>query len=228
MLPGMKRLECLDGLRGLLAVYVLLGHMAPFAVLPDRRAGPAVAWRCGGGSVFRAQRPGDHPVAAATGGRATPFLIARAAAHLSGVPAVFSLAVAVQPWSCGFDHMPWIDARQRGADDLRHGLAAELAAGDPGAPDDDARAVSRTRCCRTSGSASSAPPGACRPSGSSTSSALLLHPAGRAAAGRGAAGAGGGGCGVAARRPLSRGSSAERSCRTRRISSPWAWRAWPW
>ena len=30
----MKRLECLDGLRGLLAVYVLLGHMAPFAVLP--------------------------------------------------------------------------------------------------------------------------------------------------------------------------------------------------
>ena len=30
----MKRLECLDGLRGVLAVYVMLGHMAPFAVLP--------------------------------------------------------------------------------------------------------------------------------------------------------------------------------------------------
>ena len=30
----MKRLHCLDGLRGLLAVYVLLGQMAPFAVLP--------------------------------------------------------------------------------------------------------------------------------------------------------------------------------------------------
>ena len=30
----MKRLECLDGLRGLLAVYVMISHMAPFAVLP--------------------------------------------------------------------------------------------------------------------------------------------------------------------------------------------------
>ena len=30
----MKRLECLDGLRGVLAVYVLVSHMAPFAALP--------------------------------------------------------------------------------------------------------------------------------------------------------------------------------------------------
>lgn len=30
----MKRLECLDGLRGALAVYVMLGHMAPFAAIP--------------------------------------------------------------------------------------------------------------------------------------------------------------------------------------------------
>ena len=30
----MKRLECLDGLRGVLAIYVALGHMAPFAMLP--------------------------------------------------------------------------------------------------------------------------------------------------------------------------------------------------
>ena len=30
----MKRLECLDGLRGALAVYVMLGHMAPFAAVP--------------------------------------------------------------------------------------------------------------------------------------------------------------------------------------------------
>jgi peptidoglycan/LPS O-acetylase OafA/YrhL len=35
MLAAMKRLDSLDGLRGLLAFYVLLGHMAPFAVLPD-------------------------------------------------------------------------------------------------------------------------------------------------------------------------------------------------
>ena len=30
----MKRLECLDGLRGALAIYVMLGHMAPFATMP--------------------------------------------------------------------------------------------------------------------------------------------------------------------------------------------------
>jgi peptidoglycan/LPS O-acetylase OafA/YrhL len=35
MLAAMKRLDSLDGLRGLLAFYVLLSHMAPFAVLPD-------------------------------------------------------------------------------------------------------------------------------------------------------------------------------------------------
>ncbi len=34
MLAGMKRLDSLDGVRGFLALYVLLGHMAPFAVLP--------------------------------------------------------------------------------------------------------------------------------------------------------------------------------------------------
>mgnify|MGYP003704989743 CR=1 FL=1 len=31
----MKRLECLDGLRGVLAVYVMISHMAPFAAMPD-------------------------------------------------------------------------------------------------------------------------------------------------------------------------------------------------
>ena len=36
----MKRLECLDGLRGLLAVYVMISHMAPFAVLPGWIAQP--------------------------------------------------------------------------------------------------------------------------------------------------------------------------------------------
>ena len=35
----MRRMECLDGLRGVLAVYVLLGHMAPFAAAPRWLAG---------------------------------------------------------------------------------------------------------------------------------------------------------------------------------------------
>ena len=36
----MKRLDCLDGLRGVLAVYVMLGHMAPFSALPGWMTGP--------------------------------------------------------------------------------------------------------------------------------------------------------------------------------------------
>ena len=77
MLAAMKRLDSLDGLRGLLAFYVLLGHMAPFAVLPD--------W---------IQQPLSHGGAAVdiffvlsglvitqsllrAGGHAVPFLVAR-------------------------------------------------------------------------------------------------------------------------------------------------------
>ena len=44
MLGAMKQLQCLDGLRGVLAVYVLLGHMAPFAALADWSR-PGLAWR---------------------------------------------------------------------------------------------------------------------------------------------------------------------------------------
>jgi peptidoglycan/LPS O-acetylase OafA/YrhL len=109
MLPGMKRLECFDGLRGLLAIYVLLGHMAPFAVLPDRlqdllsHGGAAVdVFFVLSGLVITQSLL--H-----TGGQAKPFLIARAARIFPVFLVVFSLAVAVEPWSCGFDHMPWID-----------------------------------------------------------------------------------------------------------------------
>ena len=34
MLCRMRRLECLDGLRGVLACYVMLSHTLPFAPLP--------------------------------------------------------------------------------------------------------------------------------------------------------------------------------------------------
>jgi peptidoglycan/LPS O-acetylase OafA/YrhL len=105
----MKRLETLDGLRGALAVYVLLGHMAPFAVLPDwlqdmvSHGGAAVDlfFVLSGlvitQSLIRA------------GGEALPFLVARAARIFPVFLAVFAAAVIVQPWSCGFEHMPWIN-----------------------------------------------------------------------------------------------------------------------
>jgi peptidoglycan/LPS O-acetylase OafA/YrhL len=104
----MKRLECLDGLRGVLAVYVMLGHMAPFAVLPDwvqvgvSHGGAAVDvfFILSGLVITQSLYSSD--------GRAKPFLIARAARIFPVFLPVFALAVLVQPASCGFENMPWI------------------------------------------------------------------------------------------------------------------------
>jgi peptidoglycan/LPS O-acetylase OafA/YrhL len=105
----MKRLECLDGLRGFLAVYVLLGHMAPFAALPEwvqiglSHGGAAVDmfFMLSGLVITQSLLHADC--------RATPFLIARAARIFPVFLVVFALAVTIQPLSCGFGHMPWID-----------------------------------------------------------------------------------------------------------------------
>jgi peptidoglycan/LPS O-acetylase OafA/YrhL len=108
MLARMKRLECLDGLRGALAAYVLLGHMAPFALLPD----PVQAAVSHGGAAvdmfFVLSGLVISQSLQRAGGRARPFLIARAARIFPVFLPVFAVAVAVQPWSCGFDRMPWI------------------------------------------------------------------------------------------------------------------------
>ncbi len=104
----LKRLDCLDGLRGLLAVYVLLGHMAPFAVLPDwlqavlshGQAAVDVFFILSGLVITQSL------LHAASGPR--QFLILRAARIFPVYVPVFALAVLLEPWSCGFDRMPWI------------------------------------------------------------------------------------------------------------------------
>ena len=105
----MKRLECLDGLRGVLAVYVLLDHTVPFAMLPGwlirllTHGGAAVdVFFILSGMVIvqsleqlRLARPRlpDCP-----GG-----------AHLSGLDlAMLVLAVAVLPLPFDFARLPWI------------------------------------------------------------------------------------------------------------------------
>jgi peptidoglycan/LPS O-acetylase OafA/YrhL len=105
---NMKRLDSLDGVRGLLALYVLLSHVAPFAVLPD--------W---------IQRALSHGGAAVNvffilsglvitqsllhaGGHAAPFFVARVARIFPVFLAVFAFAVIIEPLSCGFERMPWI------------------------------------------------------------------------------------------------------------------------
>jgi peptidoglycan/LPS O-acetylase OafA/YrhL len=108
MLAVMRRLESLDGVRGLLAVYVLLGHMAPFADLPNWLQN---AVSHGGAAVdvfFMLSGLVITQSLQRAGGRAAPFLVTRITRIFPVYLAVFALAVAVAPWSCGFDRMPWI------------------------------------------------------------------------------------------------------------------------
>lgn len=104
----MKRLDCLDGLRGVLALYVLLTHMAPFAPLP-----PALLWLLSHGEaavdlffvlsglvIAASVEHFDY--------RAAPFLTARVARIFPVFLPVFAIAVIVQPLSTGFAAMPWI------------------------------------------------------------------------------------------------------------------------
>ena len=104
----MKRLECLDGLRGALALYVLLTHMAPFAALPawivrplsHGEAGVDLFFILSGLVIVRSLERFDY--------RAQPFLIARVARIFPVFLPVFALAVAAQPIGVGFARMPWI------------------------------------------------------------------------------------------------------------------------
>ncbi len=104
----MKRLDCLDGLRGVLAVYVMLGHMAPFAAIP--------AWIV---------RPLSHGGAAVDvffvlsglvilrslegfGYRARPFCIARVARIFPVYLVMLAIALPVQALPIDFGRLPWI------------------------------------------------------------------------------------------------------------------------
>ena len=91
----MKRLECLDGLRGLLALYVLLTHMVPFAALPAWVVWPLLHGEAAvdlffvlsGMVIVRSLEHYNY--------RALPFLIARAARIFPVFLPVFALAVMV-------------------------------------------------------------------------------------------------------------------------------------
>jgi peptidoglycan/LPS O-acetylase OafA/YrhL len=102
-----KRLECLDGLRGVLALDVLLTHVAPFAVLPGwvisllshGEAGVDLNFMVSGLVIMRSLERFNY--------RARPFLIARPARIFPMFLPVFALAV--QALSVDFIAMPWID-----------------------------------------------------------------------------------------------------------------------
>jgi peptidoglycan/LPS O-acetylase OafA/YrhL len=104
----MRRLDSLDGARGLLALYVLFSHVAPFAVLPDW-LGRALSH--GGAAVdvfFVLSGLVITQSLLHAGGRVAPFLVSRVARIFPVFLVVFAVAVAVEPLSCGFGQMPWI------------------------------------------------------------------------------------------------------------------------
>jgi peptidoglycan/LPS O-acetylase OafA/YrhL len=127
-----KRLECLDGLRGVLALYVLLSHLLPFAALPawvqwplsHGEAAVDMFFVLSGLVIVRSLERFNY--------RARPFLIARAARIFPVFLLVFVLAVAVQPLAIDFGHMTWIGpdsaARQIWSDGWPAAWLAELAA----------------------------------------------------------------------------------------------------
>ena len=104
----MQRLTCLDGLRGGLAVYVMVSHLAPFVPLPGWIGGPLshgsaavdVFFVLSGMVIVRSL---DR-----FGWRAVPFLRARAWRIFPLFLVVFAVAVAIQPLALPFPAMPWI------------------------------------------------------------------------------------------------------------------------
>jgi Acyltransferase family len=104
----MKRLVCLDGLRGVLAVYVMLSHTMPFAPMPHwlhwlfQHGGAAVDvfFILSGLVIVESLASFEY--------RPLPFLIARVARIYPVFLAVFAFAVGIQPLATSFEHMAWI------------------------------------------------------------------------------------------------------------------------
>jgi peptidoglycan/LPS O-acetylase OafA/YrhL len=104
----MRRLVCLDGLRGVLAFYVMLSHTLPFTPMPSwlvwlfshGGAGVDVFFILSGLVIVQSLSSFDY--------RPRPFLIARVARIYPVFLVVFVAAVAVQPLATGFERMAWI------------------------------------------------------------------------------------------------------------------------
>ena len=104
----MKRLECLDGLRGVLAVYVMLGHMAPFAVLP----GWLIRLLSHGGAAVDVFFILSGMVIVQSlesfGWHARGFLVARIARTYPVYLVMLAVAVPVQALPTDLARLPWV------------------------------------------------------------------------------------------------------------------------
>jgi peptidoglycan/LPS O-acetylase OafA/YrhL len=105
----LQRLLCLDGLRGVLAVYVMVSHMAPFATMPAWLAGALSHGGAGVDAFFVLSGLVIVQSLEAHGFDRRRFLAARAWRIFPVFLVVFALAVAVQASDARvWDAMPWI------------------------------------------------------------------------------------------------------------------------
>ena len=107
----MGRLTCLDGLRGVLALYVMASHALPFAILPSALDWLASLLSHGGAGVdlfFILSGLVILRSLQAFQGRPRGFLIARASRIFPVYLLAFALALALRPWAHGIAAMPWI------------------------------------------------------------------------------------------------------------------------
>jgi len=127
-----RRLECLDGLRGVLAFYVLVSHMAAFAALPAWLIQPLlhggaavdIFFILSGMVIVRSLERFAHAP--------SPFLVARAGRTFPVFLVVFPFAAVIQILPNGFSRMPWIGpastARTIWSEGWPSGWAQEIAA----------------------------------------------------------------------------------------------------
>jgi len=101
-----RRLTCLDGLRGLLALYVMLSHTLPFAAVPRWVSSPFSHGEAAVDAFFILS---GLVIVQSLGGyryQRAPFLIARIARIYPVFLIVFAAAILVQPLP--IPTMPWI------------------------------------------------------------------------------------------------------------------------
>ena len=105
----MKRLECLDGLRGVLAFYVLVSHVASFAVIPAWIAGPLSHSGAAVDVFFILSGLVIVQSLESFNWRARGFLVARVARIYPVYLVMFAVAVALQAVPADFTRLAWID-----------------------------------------------------------------------------------------------------------------------
>ncbi len=107
----MRRLTCLDGVRGVLALYVMASHILPFAVLPGGWGWLGSLLSHGGAAVdmfFVLSGLVILRSLQAFQGRPGAFLLARASRIFPVYLLAFAVAVAIRPFDHGIVAMPWI------------------------------------------------------------------------------------------------------------------------